>query len=341
MIEIDGSYGEGGGQIIRTAVSLAAITGKSISIKKIRENRPNPGLSSQHLNAVLSVIRISDGGRVENLKLRSREIKFYPPEEIKGGRFEIDIGTAGSITLLLQCMIPVALFAENPSHVRITGGTDVAWSPPIDFYTNVFLRAIKEMGCRVEISLIRRGYYPKGGGIVEATIEPIKRLRGIILQPTVRSDGGIIEGISHCSNIPEHVAHRQKESAEKILKDNGYDTDIKTEIGRGVGRGSGIVLWKDYKSGSSLDERGKSAETVGKEAAEMMMEELKSSSSVDVHLADQLIPYIALAPSRSEISVRKVTKHIETNIYIVRKFIDSDIIVEKDEERGIFRIRKE
>ena len=151
MLEIDGSVGEGGGQIIRTAIALAAITGKAVEIRNIRANRPNPGLSAQHLHAVKAVERIS-GGHTEGLALRSTRLTFSPGA-LKGFEGEIDIGTAGSITLLLQCLIPVALFADRETSVRITGGTDVNWSPPIDFYVNLFLKALREMGCEVHLDL--------------------------------------------------------------------------------------------------------------------------------------------------------------------------------------------
>ena len=317
MPKIDGSFGEGGGQIIRTTIALAAITGKEVEISNIRANRPNPGLAAQHLHAVKAVEKLS-GGRTEGLELHSSRLKFSPAE-LKGFEGEIDIGTAGSITLLLQCFIPVALFADNETKVRIKGGTDVKWSPPIDFYTNLFLKAIREMGCDVQISLKSRGYYPKGGGLVEVRIVPSHHLKGIVFKGSERE--GIIKGVSHSSGLPARVAERQMKAAERILNAARYDTEIKTEIENGGKRttGSGITLWCGYKSGSALGERGKRAELVGEEAARNIIKELESASTVDVHLADQLIPYIALADEKSEMKVKEVTKHLETNIYITQK----------------------
>jgi len=336
MLQIDGSVGEGGGQIIRTAIALAAITGKEVEITNIRANRPNPGLSAQHLNAVKAVERLS-GGHTEGLELRSTRLKFSPTT-LRGFEGEINIGTAGSITLLLQCLVPVALFADSETKVRITGGTDVNWSPPIDFYANVFLPVLKEMGCEVQIDLKRRGYYPKGAGLVDVSVTPTHHVKGIVLQK--REQAGIINGVSHSCGLPAHVAERQAKAAKKILKEAGYDTKIKTEIEKEGKRttGSGITLWCGNKSGSALGERGKRAELVGEEAARSIIKELELASTVDVHLADQLVPYIALGEGKSEMKVREITKHLETNMYITQKFFDVEFEIEKEEE--VFVIRK-
>ena len=338
MIRIDGTYGEGGGQIIRTAIALAAITGEEVEIENIRANRPNPGLSAQHLHAVKAVAKLS-GGRTEGLELRSTRLKFSPGA-LNGFEGEIDIGTAGSITLLLQCLIPVAVFADSETKVRIRGGTDVKWSPPMDFYTEVFLKAIREMGCDVHLDLKRRGYYPKGDGLVEAKITPSHQLKGIVLVESERTREGVVKGISHSCGLPAHVAERQAKAAESVLTENGYDAEIKTEIENGGGRttGCGITLWKGYKSGSALGERGKRAERVGEEAAGNIIKELESASTVDVYLADQLIPYIALADGKSEIRVREMTKHLETNMYVTKKFLDVEFEIEK--KSGFFAIRR-
>jgi RNA 3'-terminal phosphate cyclase (ATP) len=340
MLQIDGSVGEGGGQIIRTAIALAAITGKEVEITNIRANRPKPGLSAQHLHAVKAVERLS-GGKTEGLALRSTRLQFSPGT-LKGFEGEIDIGTAGSITLLLQCLIPVALFADRETSVKITGGTDVNWSPPIDFYLNVFLQALKEMGCAVRLDLKRRGYYPKGGGLVDVHVTPSEHLKGFVVPKPEHK--GIIQGVSHSSGLPAHVAERQANAAKLTLKEAGYHAKIKTEIEERTKRttGSGITLWRGYKSGSALGERGKRAELVGAEAARNIITELASAATVDVHLANQLVPYIALAKDKSEIRVREMTKHLETNIYITQQFLDVDFNVEKERtDKGeIWIIRK-
>jgi len=335
MIEIDGSFGEGGGQIIRTAIALAAVTGKEVEIEDIRADRPKPGLSAQHLHAAKAVEKLS-GGVTAGLELRSSRLKFSPAE-LKGFDGEIDIGTAGSITLLLQALIPVALFADLETVVRIKGGTDVKWSPPIDFYTNVFLKAIREMGCDVQISLKRRGYYPKGGGLVEALIAPSHHLKGIVFTERERDED--IKGVSHSCGLPAHVAERQAKAAEEVLHE--YDLAIKIEREDGGERttGCGITLWRGYKSGSAVGARGRRAELVGEEAARMILKVLESASTVDVRLADQLIPYIALADGKSEMRVREITKHLETNMYVTKSFLDVEFEIKR--EGAVFVIRKE
>jgi RNA 3'-terminal phosphate cyclase (ATP) len=331
MLQIDGSVGEGGGQIIRTAIALAAITGKAVEITNIRANRPKPGLSAQHLHAVKAVERLSRG-ETEGLALRSTRLRFSPGT-LKGFEGEIDIGTAGSITLLLQCLIPVALFADRETSVKITGGTDVNWSPPIDFYLNVFLQALREMGCDMRLDLKRRGYYPKGGGFVDVHVKPTEHLKGFAVPKPEHK--GIIQGVSQSSGLPAHVAERQANAAKRTLNEAGYNTAIKTEIEERTKRttGSGITLWCGYKSGSALGERGKRAELVGEEAVRNIVTELESAATVDVHLADQLVPYIALAEGKSEIRVREMTKHLETNIYITQQFLDVAFEIEKEQTK--------
>ncbi len=360
MIEVDGSFGEGGGQIIRTAVALSAITGEPVEIRNIRANRPNPGLQAQHLNAVKAVAAMTDA-ETEGLKLRSTRLKFVPQSR-KALRTEIDIGTAGSITLLLQCIIPVALFADGETKLRIIGGTDVKWSPPIDFYRFVFAKALAEMGCEVQISLLKRGYYPKGGGVVDVSVKPVRKLNGFVRLEEESEEGEtagevLVRGISHCRGLPSHVASRQASSAEKKLRERGYNAAIEVDAGEpaageeaeGVGKkrgvraretvGSGITLWHNYKSGSALGEPRKPAESVGEEAASLILSELESASTVDVHLADQLIPYIALAEGHSAFKVREITGHLRTNIYIVRQFLDAEIAIRREE--NIFVIEKD
>jgi len=370
MIEVDGSFGEGGGQIIRTAVALSAITGEPVEIRNIRANRPNPGLQAQHLNAVKAVAAMTDA-ETEGLKLRSTRLKFVPQSR-KALRTEIDIGTAGSITLLLQCIIPVALFADGETKLRIIGGTDVKWSPPIDFYRFVFAKALAEMGCEVQISLLKRGYYPKGGGVVDVSVKPVRKLNGFMRleeegEEEETAGEVLVRGISHCRGLPSHVASRQASSAEKKLRERGYNAAIEVDAGEhaaaaavaveeaekteGTGKGkrrgggaretvgSGITLWHNYKSGSALGEPRKPAESVGEEAASLILSELASASTVDVHLADQLIPYIALAEGHSAFKVREITGHLRTNIYIVRQFLDVEIAIRREDD--IFIIEKD
>ncbi len=325
MLEIDGSYGEGGGQILRTAIALSALTGKKVKIKNIRASRPKPGLAPQHLEAVRCVSSLTDAD-VSGLTLRSTEVTFAP-KGIKGGKHEIDIGTAGSIPLLLQCIMPAATRAEDVLFLSIRGGTDVRWAPSIDYLRHVFLPAIAKMGYDAEVEVVRRGYYPRGGGLVRAVIHPSK-LRGVVFKPPEKV---LIKGISHSSRLPEHVALRQATSARRILSDAGYDASISVETNNYESTGSGITLWCDNIGGCAIGERGKPAEKVGEEAAESLLIELSSGASVDVHLADQLIPYMALAGGSASITTRELTVHTKTNIWVVEQFLDVEFDVQENE----------
>lgn len=317
MIEIDGSFGEGGGQIIRCAVALSAIFQKDIKIINIRKNRPKPGLFAQHFMAIQTVGKITNA-KIDGLKLESTEISFYP-KKIKGDKFSVDIGTAGSITLLIQCILPVAIFAKESTKIDIKGGTDVSWSPPIDFLKYVLLPALRLFGVDSEIEVIKRGYYPKGGGHVKMTINP----SNLVGQRFKRSEvEGKLCGISHSSRLKESVTYRQAKAAKEYLNQAGYDSKIDLECQNSFSTGSGIAIWAKNKSGNSLGKKGKTSEDVGKEAANMLISELKSKSSVGEFLSDQLIPYMALAEGESEFSVKRLTEHAKTSIWVAEKFLD-------------------
>lgn len=327
MLTIDGSFGEGGGQILRTAVAMAAITGTPVHIINIRSNRPKPGLSAQHLTAIEAAATLT-GAEVTGSALRATEVVFTP-REIKGGRYCLDIGTAGSISLLLQCLIPIALHAPETVVLDITGGTDVKWSPPIDYLRHVTLPALALMGCNVEIAVLRRGYYPRGGGRVRAVIEP-STISGVDFDRCRACAGvGAITGCSHASGLLEHVALRQCEAASARLRDHGYESNITTEIAhrRVSSTGSGIALWYGNIGGSALGERGKRAEVVGGDAADQIIAELDCCVSVDHYLADQLIPYMAMAKSGSY-TTRELSSHTKTNIWVSEQFTNARFEVE-------------
>jgi RNA 3'-terminal phosphate cyclase (ATP) len=329
IVEIDGSFGEGGGQIVRTAVALAAVTGASICITNIRQGRPKPGLAPQHAQAIAALALICNA-KTEGIEPGSSKI-YFEPGDIKGGCYRVDIGTAGSITLLMQCLLPAMINADGPISLEIAGGTDVRWSPTIDYFKNVFLPALSEFGADLEVECSRRGYYPRGGGSVLLRVNP----GGLRSAHLLTRGPRLVEGISHCSNLAEHVARRQAESATLVLKDAGYESKIRLEVLKGRSTGSGITLWSGHKGASSLGERGIKAEDVGVAAAEEMLRELASPASVDVHLADQLIPYLALAGGCY--TVREVSRHASTNIWTAFQLLGTIIDV-KDE--GVKRIER-
>lgn len=318
MMEIDGSYGEGGGQLVRTAVALSAVTGKAVKVTNIRKNRPNPGLKPQHLKALETAARICEA-RVSGLFQGSTEFSFAPVE-IKGGKYQIDIGTAGSISLLLQCLMPALPFAGEKLELTVRGGTDVAWSPTIDYLQHVTLGALEKMGYSGRVKVHERGYYPKGGGAVSATFEPCK-LQGFHFKSPKSELKMEVHGTSHSSNLPSHVAERQAEAAKTLLLEAGYLPEIETECLEAFSTGSGITLWTGFFGGSALGKKGLPAEKVGSQAAREILPELRSKAAVDVHLADQLIPYMALAGS-SSYTVRELSLHAKTNIWVTEQFLD-------------------
>ncbi len=320
MIEIDGSLGEGGGSIVRISTALSALTSRPFHIHNIRAKRPKIGLAAQHFNSVKSVAQISNAN-TSGLQIGSSNLEFLPGE-LDGGNFHIDVKTAGSIGLILQSFMIIAPFASKPSKIQITGGTDIRWAPSVDYIKHVTLPVLQKMGYKANIDLIKRGHYPKGGGEVKAEIFPLKKLNSINI---LKSEIDSIKGISHASNLPIHVAQRQASSAEKILKETGYDIEIKIEhIFNNLGPGSGIVLWAQGNTrlgGSDIGKPGKPAEIVGKNAAKNLLFDLKTNSALDEHMGDQIIPYMAIA-GNSKFKASKLTLHTMTNLNIVEKFLD-------------------
>ena len=319
MIEINGSHGEGGGALLRISTALSALTSNPIHITNIRANRPKTGLMPQHLNAVKAVASLS-AARVDGLEIGSRELFFYP-EEIKGGNYNIDIKTAGSITLVLQAFMIPAGFAESPVNIKIRGGTDVRWSPPVNYLQHVTLPILKSMGYDADLDIIRRGHYPRGGGIVKVKINPVKKLKSASFDDLKINK---IKGISHAVKLPEHVAVRQAESAEKVLQANGFNAEIEIENSdNALGPGSGIVLWTEGNTrvgGSSIGERGVRAEKVGEKAAEELLYHISQGAAVDKYIGDQIIPYMAMA-GKSSVKTAELTLHAVTNIFVTEKIM--------------------
>jgi len=330
-MKLDGSYGEGGGQILRTAVALSAVTGIPVEIENIRKGRPKPGLSAQHVKAVEGLARICNA-QVTWCDLKSTRLCFTPGK-INSGDYEIDIGTAGSISLFLQCLMPALMHAPGTVRIKITGGTDVQWSPSIDYMRFVTLEALRKMGYECDIKLITRGYYPRGGGCVEAIINP-SSLNRIDFEGNKCSQ---VEGKSHSSGLPAHVAQRQAESAHKRLCEHGYESRILTEVNDYPSTGSGITLWCGSVGGIALGRPGLKAEKVGEMAANAIIDELRSGAGVDEFLADQLIPYMALA-GRGSFTTRKITLHTKTNIWVTERFLPVKFRIEEI-GTGLVRVR--
>jgi RNA 3'-phosphate cyclase len=335
LIEIDGSYGEGGGQILRTSIALAALTMKPIRISKIRAGRPQPGLKKQHLSGIKITGQLVDA-TIEGLDVGSTEIAFVPNQR-RGGSFSIDIGTAGSISLILQAVLPPAVLAPDPISFQIRGGTDVKWSPPVDYLSNVFCPLLSRLGPIVEIEQKKRGHYPRGGGEVLCKVTPTKELN-----PLNQIDFGEVSniaGISHCVRLPAHVAERQAMSAEEVIRDK-FDVEAGIEIeayskrdDQHLGPGSGIVLWAEGSNGTRiganhLGDRGVRAEVVGMKAAEELVHEVTSGRAIDSHLADMIVPYLAVAKGESTIGISEITSHLTTNLWTIEQILGTPMNLE-------------
>ncbi|MCX6759042.1 MAG: RNA 3'-terminal phosphate cyclase [Candidatus Nealsonbacteria bacterium] len=323
-IKIDGAYGSGGGQILRTACALSAVTKKPCRVFNIRKNRLKPGLMLQHLLGIQTLAKLSNAD-LEGDFLGSQEIKFYP-HDIEAKDLHIKIETAGSITLVLQTLIPPALFALFPVKITFDGGaTDTFFSPTIDYFQYVFLKILKKMNGKVEINILRRGYYPEGGAKVEVTVFPA-RLKNLNL--TERNQLKKLLAISGASESlkEKKVAERQIAGVREILGKLNLPIEKQVEYHQTKSPGSQVCLIGEFENTlmgvDNLGKLGKRAEDVGKEAALELLKEQKSEACLDRHLADQILPYMALSKGKSQVTISEITNHCRTNIWVIEKFLE-------------------
>ena len=334
-LQIDGNYGEGGGQILRTTLSLSCILRKPVEIVNIRKGRRIPGLQPQHLTSVSACKKISSA-EVEGDELQSVSLKFSP-QETKGGDFSFDVAekkrSAGSTSLILQTLFLPLSHCRESSKISVLGGTHVPWSPPFNYLKEVFAPMVKKTGCEIELEIKKWGWYPKGGGEVTCTIQPTAKFSPLDL--TERGELVSLSGVSAVSNLPDSIAERQRSQAIKILKGKGFSPEIKLLQGPSIGQGTFFFLKAEFENSvagfGALGERGKRAEKVAEEACDEFLHFMQSKAAVDPHLADQLIPYLALADGKSTFTVSKITKHLLTNLWVVRQFLQTKISVEGEE----------
>jgi RNA 3'-terminal phosphate cyclase (ATP) len=322
-IEIDGSYGEGGGQILRTALALSAILKKPFSIHHIRSKRKNPGLQAQHLEAVKASAQITDA-ETEEVKLGSQKIVFIP-QRILPGDYRFEVKTAGSVTLLLQAIFPPLCLSGGSSNVTLIGGTHVPWSPSFHYLCEVLLPTLHRMGISARAAIEKWGFYPRGGGMIQLKIDPVDQLKPICLAD--RGSLKKVHGISAVSNLPKHVAERQREQAlRRIQTELKIEAQITTSYDvPSNGPGSFLFLLAEYEKTfaafSSLGARGKLAEKVADEAVDSLKDFMESDGCVDPHLADQLVPFMAMAKGRSCFTTTQLTEHLFTNLWVAGHFL--------------------
>ncbi|PVX25056.1 MAG: RNA 3'-phosphate cyclase [Candidatus Bathyarchaeum sp.] len=334
MLEIDGSQKSGSGTILRLSIALSAITQEPLHIYNIRHNRKQPGLRPQHLESVNTAAKLCNA-KTKGAKLGSSEL-WFKPTAIINGKVNADIGTAGSISMLLLTVLPICAYAKDEVRIHVVnGGTDVRYAPTISYMKYVLLPMLERLGLKASLAVKRFGYYPRGMGEVVLNVKPVSKLNSIAL----KEFGEIkeIEGVSVCTFLEQQkVAERQAKAATDILRTHGYTTKINVDNDRSnsLQKGSSIALWATTNKGAllagdAIGERGKSSEAVGREAAKNLLTEIESKATVDVHLADMLVPYIALANGASTYFVRKITDHIETNIWLTEKILGTKLQVTK------------
>lgn len=342
-IQIDGSYGEGGGQILRTALALSAITARPVTIYNIRAKRKNPGLRPQHLKGGQLLAKIT-GARTTGFETGSRKITFAPTT-IKPDKYSLDVASAGAISLVLQTVIPPLVFARGSSHLTLIGGTHVNWAPPFHYLTEVLFPTLKKMGIEIRATLKRWGWYPKGGGEAEVDIQPCHKIRPVELVERGRLKE--LKGISVAGNLSLSIAERQAESASREIKKSlglncNFEIVDKVEC---VERGSFIFIKAVFENAvagfSALGERRKPAEKVGKECAEKLAGHLKSKGCIDPHLADQLLIFTAIADGSSKLTTSRITQHMKTSAWVCQKFKNAKILIASDEGRAKIEIFKQ
>jgi len=310
MLTINGSYGEGGGQIVRNAVALSAITGEPVTIDRIRAGRDKPGLAAQHIGAVRAVMGTCDAD-VEGISAGSSTLTFVP-EKLKLCTVTVDVGTAGSIPLVIQSWLSVALWAGGT--LRVTGGTDVQKSPTIDYLNHVLANVLRSAGAEITMEILKRGYYPEGGG--EVLIELKRRSLSPIEPESIRDSGcGIV---SSSSNLPPQVTERQASAAAELLMREGISCTIRRDRRTGSSTGSSITIWRGAKGGSALGRRGVPAEKIGGIAARAALDQFASPGIVDTYLSDQLLVPIALFGGTYTAS--HLTSHAETTLWLLEQF---------------------
>jgi RNA 3'-terminal phosphate cyclase (ATP) len=346
---IDGLQGEGGGQMLRTSLALAILTGQPVRIEHIRAGRKHPGLRPQHLTGVRAAAAIC-GAHLKGDELNSQTLTFVPGGPARPGQYAFDVtevaqgGSAGSVGLVLQTvLLPLAL-ADGESLLTLRGGTHVPWAPPVSYLEHVFLPLMAQMGVHAQLELARWGFYPAGGGEVQVTIAG----RGRPLFPIVTTERGALQriwGLAVVMNLPTHIPQRMANRAGNVLAEAGLQAQVEPRRLRGAGPGAGIFLFAEYTHATvgftAYGRKGLPAERVAEAACDEFLAHHRSGAPVDPYLADQLVLPIALAEGESRASTSQVSQHLLTNISIVQRFLAREMHVDGElGEAGILVVKR-
>jgi RNA 3'-terminal phosphate cyclase (ATP) len=332
-IEVDGSEGEGGGQILRSAVAFSAIKGVPVKVTKVRAGRREPGLRRQHVST-LKVMAAVFGGELTGAGEGSSQVGFVPGAP-RSGSLSLDMGTAASITLVLQTVVPAVALTGVKLSLELVGGTDVPWSPTFDYFDRVAREAYGAAGIRFRLEAARRGYYPRGGGMVRAVIEPCDSVQALDLERASASRRAGL--LSRCSGLPRHVGERQLAAAVSALRRGGIaveDESVSEE--QSDSPGSSVLAYfadeETFLGSDAIGARGKPAEAVGEEAGMEFAEAAVSGARLDSHVADMLVPLLSLSVRSSKVRIPKVTPHLESGLRLARQFVPFDLSL--DEQGG-------
>ncbi len=314
--------------MVRTTVAMSTVTGIPVHLTRIRENRPTNGLSKQHVAAVRAVAQMA-GSEVEGCTMGSGDLLFYPgTDQIYD--IDVNISSAGSISLVLQAMLLAARNHSRRLTVDICGGTNVMWAPPIDSYSTLLFPMMSRMGIEADVKIIDRGFYPQGGGRVIASLNPIGDIRPLKLDSLGELKG--VKGICFCQRLAEWIPEAMVKSCKQVF--NGItDVDIDIQYTDGDSRGAGLVLVAEYENGmlgsNALSARGQSPDRSGRDAAKDLLNEMTSGATMDVHTADQLLPYMAMAGGESSFNVSRISRHLLSQMDTLESFLDVKFGVER------------
>jgi len=330
MLYIDGRQGEGGGQILRTSLSLAALTGRPFTLTQIRANRSQPGLRPQHLTAVRAGAAVC-GAALEGDAIHAQTLRFEPQTPPQGGTYRFDVadaapgGSAGAVTLIWQALVWPLLFAPKKSHLTLRGGTHVPFSPPFHYLAQVLLPLLRRFGIESTLQLNEWGWYPAGGGEMTAVIQPVAQLHAPSL---TLPDTPSVHGVAAVTNLPAHIPQRMTNRARNLLVEAGFAPHIEPVRERGRGAGAGMMLWLPGGGFTALGRKGMPAEQVAETAVSPLLSFARSRTMVDEHLADQLMIPAALAHGTTRYTTQRLTRHALTNAALLRQWLDVSIRID-------------